>query len=266
VNTYSTTLSGAGPISLELGAGCSFQGTSFVCGTTADTVPAASDLVLDFGTVDFNSHTLDLSAGPYDVNITGTLQECDVVGGSGSTLTGGGQYMMSVTGSRLILAGTWCISSGNVTMTDIVNAGTVQNYPNAYQSLYIHGNFVNLGTVRNNLSGYGLSIYADANVMNDGVWNNYYLYLNGASDQILSAPNDSLFTLSYLADTNSAGAVIAAATCTSAAVPWTSTARSSISRIPAARRTTSPWKTVPCARWSCSARRAWSGTTRATRS
>jgi hypothetical protein len=208
-NAYSTTLAGAGPSTLELGTGCILQGSSFACNTTAGTVPAASDLTFQFTTVDFNSHTLDLSAGPYDLAMNSPLQECALLGGAGSVLTGYGYALKSTTVTGFVLEGTVSVES-SVVLCDVVNQGTLQNYASGTYTLTINGDFVNTGTVRSNPGGYSLNVTLTGSLTSNGAWNAYTTTLAGAGPSTLELGAGCVLQGTAFVCTTTADTVLAA--------------------------------------------------------
>jgi hypothetical protein len=91
---------------------------------------------------------------------------------------------------------------------DVVVTDTLQNSFYHYD-LYVDGNIVNNGTIRNYPgSGYYLYLYVSQNIINNGVWSNTYTYLNGVTEQQVTCQNGSAFTSFQFISTNNTEPVV----------------------------------------------------------
>jgi hypothetical protein len=209
-NTNNLTLSGSLPQMIHFPPSHPFSGNTFYDTTPASHLYSDADLYfLNTGYIDTNGSIWQLDPG--NINLTldnSTLAEADIHSTLGSVLTAlNGGYLSTCSFQSVTFAGTVNLLSNATCSGNVVNNGTIQNHGGSY-NLYAGGSLTNNGTLRNNPSGYNLVTHVAGNVINNGVWSNYYLYLNGASDQTIHFPSGFGFTGAYLNDTNASSAVI----------------------------------------------------------
>lgn len=85
-----------------------------------------------------------------------------------------------------------------------VNNGILQRYPAISSGLNIYGTFLNNGTIQ---SDFSFQVYAD--IVNNGIWNNYSIYFNKTEDQYFSCMNGHAFECDYFIEYNHNGRLIA---------------------------------------------------------
>jgi hypothetical protein len=93
-------------------------------------------------------------------------------------------YLMTIDAAQLVLNGPLLIYSTNTFKNNVINNGTLQNYPNNSYILIVTGNFTNNGIVQNNV--YNFTMYVSGNLANNGTWTNYSTLLNGIVNQGLA--------------------------------------------------------------------------------
>jgi len=105
------------------------------------------------------------------------------------------------------LQGTCQIGDAYVDMTGTVTVtGILQNYGYSY-TLIINGDLINNGTIRNNPGSYYLHLDISGDIINNGAWTNRDIELIGTTDQHISCPSDSSFSVSYFYGNGSRGDV-----------------------------------------------------------
>ena len=202
---YRIELHGTQPQTFTSLNGEPFNVTYVHCHNTTGMV-AGSNLTFVGTYFDFNSAPLDLTGG-YTLDVDADLYEISVLGANQATMIGHGGALSSFNASNVTLGGHFKVGS-SVTMTNVVNLGILENYPNSSYSLGLQGSFVNHGTVRNNPTNYTLSVRSSGDIVHDGVWNVYTLNLNGTAAQTITAP-DSAFVLNSMADEDATSPVLA---------------------------------------------------------
>ena len=154
-----------------------------------DTLTIASDKIISLSGGDISSgcflvpenaadtYTLTMSANAYvrqssirNAILDGTFQTADIVSFYGNT----------------------------------VNNGVLQRYPSISSGLNIYGTFLNNGTIQSNFS---IQVYAD--IVNNGIWDNYSVYFNKTEDQYFSCMNGHAFECDYFIEYNHDGRLIA---------------------------------------------------------
>ena len=141
--------------------------------------------------------TLTLSGGQM---FNGTL-----TGSAAAMNMSGDNYIhaLTINVDDLELAGICQIADNGVIMNGVViNNGYLQNRSH-YHTLTVNGDLTNNGTVRDNPSGYNLYIDISGDIVNNGDWTNNDIELTGTTDQHISCPSDSAFSVSHLYGNNS---------------------------------------------------------------
>ncbi|MCD4829030.1 MAG: hypothetical protein K8R90_06330 [Candidatus Cloacimonetes bacterium] len=204
---YRLYLLGASAQTLSCPAGQPFEVNYFTCNNTSGAV-AGSDLEIIGTGIDFNGYTLDLAGGPYDLTWNGGLSEVNLVCATGSRLVGeAGSFINNSDANDVILDGTISVSNSVTFTGPIVVAGILQGINTGHVSFTVDGDLVNNGAVRNDPSGYNLTINAYGDVINNGTWDTYRLYLQGAAAQTLSSPTRQPLYITYFTCNNTSGAV-----------------------------------------------------------
>ncbi len=148
----------------------------------------------------------------WDIRTEGLeLNSGSINGGSGSEFAAINTSAQNVSISGVIISAESTLNfKGGCSMSGCPNYGIIQNNSSYLQNLYVYGAFTNYGTIRNNPSGYHLNIYADNNIVNNGVWMNNSLILNGIVPQTISFPVAHLLKPAYFTYSGSGGSVILA--------------------------------------------------------
>lgn len=183
---YYTTLNGNGnqELSMTQPFGCSY----LIRNTAAGRLRALTDLSF-IGTIINLNDTLEFTSGN-SIALDGGYIGFGVLYKSATpplkitTNNGAYLYSMIVDAPQVELYGTMLFYSTNSFKGHIVNYGTLQNSPQNSYTLNITGNFINNGTVQNNV--YFLYLNISGNLANNGVWTNYSTALNGPGDQEIS--------------------------------------------------------------------------------
>jgi len=116
-------------------------------------------------------------------------------------------YNSTLKAANIRLEGTIQINYWATFMGNVLNKGTLMNYGNSNYDLTIDGSLHNDGQILNN--NHILSMYITGDLVNHGIWSNYYTYLNGTGLQHLSFPNTC--TGAYFIDTDPSSALEALA-------------------------------------------------------
>jgi PKD repeat protein len=196
-----THLGGAGDQSISCSEGHYFECTDFKSSKPGGSVIVNSDLVFNNSKIDFSYNNLVLDSG-FSLTINGQYLRNINIASTGGTLNSGmNAYCQGVTASNLVLEGTFLTgSSTNILTGNITNDGVIGNYGTSHD-LIIQGSLVNNGTltdISNNLT-----LYLSGDLYNDGEIANYRIFLNGASEQHISASDGKLITSDYLTATGS---------------------------------------------------------------
>lgn len=120
------------------------------------------------------------------------------------TLTWAGHKIPTAT-DDVVIAGNVNAAGGYYCNNLTVSSNTIfQHIPGSYNVvLFINGNVINNGTIRNNPNDYvnGFILSVKGNITNNGTWNNYSIELTGSSNQILTT-NSELSVLLIEASSN----------------------------------------------------------------
>jgi len=88
-----------------------------------------------------------------------------------------------------------------------INSGTLSNFQD-FHNVYFNGPLENNGIIINDpVLTVGLSLYLKGDIINNGIWENWYTYLNGSYDQHITCLNDNAYACDYFYITNSTGSV-----------------------------------------------------------
>jgi len=200
-SSYNLYFLGDDAQNIRFGAEHPFTGVNFVDqNTTAGLYVVEDDLHIHATTMDLNYSTLHLTPGDWSFYLVGTLLtranvisnlNCNLDLSSNSRVTL--STFESITNTGVLNLGSNTGFSGS-----LVNNGTLQNYGNSVV-LAVAGDLTNNGVIQDQ-GGYLLTVNLSGNALNNGVWNNYFLNLNGAASQNIHFPADHPFTGSNLID------------------------------------------------------------------
>jgi hypothetical protein len=181
------TLSGSGnqqfastqPISLA----------NFTKNNTAGRALATTNLNFTGTNITLNADTLEFTTGN-SLSLNGGYLSSGVLYKSSmpalQITSGSGTYAFSLTidAVQTQLNGTLLIYGTNNFKNNVINNGTLQNYPSNTYTLTVSGNFTNNGTVQNNV--YSFNVNITGNLANNGTWTNQTTTLNGNGNQGIS--------------------------------------------------------------------------------
>ena len=196
---YKTYLTGAGAQHISCGVADYFSSSHFYNDTGGNIIALTSLNFLNCQ-IDFqNNGALDLSEGGNLSIDGGYIYRTTIIGepiaGRGLYMTNGA-YIHSVTASYMKLSGITNIADSGVLFTgSLINNGIIQNSGN-YNTLTIDCDITNNGTIKNNSSGYYLYLDITGDIINNGDWTNNDIELTGTTDQHISCPSDSAFSVS----------------------------------------------------------------------
>jgi len=197
---YKTYLTGAGAQHISCGVADYFSSSHFYNDTGGNIIALTSLNFLNCQ-IDFqNNGALDLSEGGNLSIDGGYIYRTTIIGepiaGRGLYMTNGA-YIHSVSASYMKLSGITNIADSGVLFTgSLINNGIIQNSGN-YNTLTIDCDITNNGTIKNNSSGYYLYLDITGDIINNGDWTNNDIELTGTTDQHISCPSDSSFSVSH---------------------------------------------------------------------
>ncbi len=134
------------------------------------------------------------------------IYNSSLTGIEGSAIQGTDLWLSNTPVSGLDLYGVINFT-GNSTLSDASNLGTIQNGTDGSGTLTIYGDFVNQGTLRSSPSGYLLTVNAWDDVRNYGIWTAYRLNLYGDDAQEICFGADHPFAGTMLYDMNNTAGV-----------------------------------------------------------
>ncbi len=179
-----------------------FAGLNFTDQNGGSPIVTADDFYFENCTIDLNNASLDITLADTDIHFYNcTFNDTQLI----SALTNAIHYtgsclVQNVVFQSIMFYGTVNLAS-NITITgSLTNWGTIQNHSSNNFSLFIQGNLENTGEIRNNPSGYNLSVSVSQNLANTGNFHPQNLYLQGIGNQYLS--NHSTFSPAYLYGSN----------------------------------------------------------------
>ena len=157
---------------------------------TAGQLSTTSDLEFTNCRIDLAGEELYMNG--YNLKINGNyIRNSTIYSGNGSLKMIGNSYLEACTlYDNVELLGQIQIYQnnnsfhGNVTVTD-----TLQNYGSYSYTVYLKGDLINNGLIRNNY--YNLSIESEGNLYNNGTWTNYYTVLGGSDNQSVFLYNNA---------------------------------------------------------------------------
>ena len=204
---FATYLTGAGAQHISCGGYAGLFSSSYFYNTTGGNIVAKSNLYFVDCFIDFqNNGALDLTDGG-DISVDGgyiyrTTIIGEPVGGRGLYMTNGA-YLHSVTASDMRLSGIINIANSAVLFTgSLINNGIIQNSGSNF-TLTIDCDITNNGTIKDNNSGYNLYLDITGDIINNGDWTNNNIEMTGTTDQHISCPSDSSFSVLYFYGNNS---------------------------------------------------------------
>jgi hypothetical protein len=184
-----TYFNGASNQTISQNAGKTFEG-SFTNNDTLGNIVLTSHV--SFSNNAFNFNNDKVIAGSYNLSVSnGTLYNIQLFSNSSfisnkshlSSSTFSGNYQLK--GYTTIYSGVYFYGTATIADT-IVNDG-------ATRFLYVIGKIINNGAILNNSSGWAFYIYTESDITNNGVWQPYYTFLNGNSNQTLSQASGKWF-------------------------------------------------------------------------
>ncbi|MDD2230047.1 MAG: hypothetical protein PHY48_11605 [Candidatus Cloacimonetes bacterium] len=147
-----------------------------------------SDLSFSGSDINFNGNTLMLYNGrsTYGIKLSGGKLANAILDTAGfSTLDmSNGAYLADLTAEDIIFQGTAVIAH-NCNFDDVVNHGIIQNYSVSSYPLFLNGNLVNYGTIKNHPSGGHLYLSIRKDLSNYGTIQNNRVWIDGAIDQYI---------------------------------------------------------------------------------
>jgi len=190
-----------------------FAIANFYTNKAAGDIIALSDISFENTLIDGYNKTFDFSGG-FDLSVDGgRFYRADLIGSTVADnysvlFMDNGAYCYNSFGQNLELQGI-VKTYGSASFEDVLVTGTLQNRDGYSVTTSVHGQLENQGTIKNSdVSGnFTLDLYGD--IINDGTWSNYYIYLKGDIPQHISCLNASIFDLTYFACQNTADLVIA---------------------------------------------------------
>jgi hypothetical protein len=185
----------------------------FYTNKAAGDIIAISNISFENTQIDGYNKTFDFSGG-YNLSLDGgRIYRADIIGSTTADnysvlYMDNGAYFYNSFGQNLELQGV-VMTYGSASFEDILITGILENQEGYSVTTQIHGQLDNQGEIRNSLVGgnFTLDLYGD--IINDGIWSHYYIYLKGDTPQHMSCLNGSVFDLTYLACQNTADLVIA---------------------------------------------------------
>jgi len=198
---YSTRLIGPGVQYISCAADTSYSGSHFYNDNPSNII-AQSHLNFKNVHIDFQNYgDLDFSEDwDWDISIDGgSMYRTTIIGeplsNSGLYMTNGA-YLHSVTASNMTLSGIVNIADNSVLFTgSLINNGILQNSGSSF-TLTIDCDLTNNGNIKNNNAGYTLYLDITGDIINNGDWTNNDIELTGTTDQHISCPSDSAFSVS----------------------------------------------------------------------
>ncbi len=185
-----------------------FSPTSFYTSDTTGYLSAVSNLEFLNCNVDLNDEDFHLNG--YDLHINGNVLQDGFVnagGGSFSMTNNGYLYDCSIYGD-VELKETSQVADYVSFYGDVEVTGTLRNYYSyySYPTCYFYGDVINNGIINYN-SNY---FYMDckANIVNNGVWDNYQISMSGDAEQTITCTDT--ITVDIFVSTDSAGFITAA--------------------------------------------------------
>ena len=206
------TFSGAAVQKLSCTSGFDISASN-VTSTNTSGVSAQTDLYFSGSYINFSDFSLDLSLG-FDIFLSGGyLYRTNIIGSTNSETPTyfsmiDNSYLQASILNDVTLTGEICIvENANIFNGNIINAGTLQNYPSYSFTLTINGDFRNDGIVQNHTSAYALYIDAKGDIINNGTWKNYLLTFAGLSAQTLTCLNGNAINTLYTSCANTNGVI-----------------------------------------------------------
>jgi len=194
-------LEGSGTQSVFNGAGNYFGCQYFTDNVNTSDTEALSDL-------EFFETIIDLNGGNLNYTITseklsmhgGRIQDATINLNTGYLYMDNNAYLhTNTTIYDPILQGIINISTSPIVFAgNIIVEGILQNKINASHTLNVNGNITNDGTIKTTNNNF--NVYITGNVVNNGVWENAYTYLSGASAQQISCGPGNSFACDYFID------------------------------------------------------------------
>jgi len=145
----------------------------------------ASDLRTRNTTINLGGHNLQMYRGrsSYGLYMYGGSLSSAYLDTSGYAVVwmAANAYLNAINGNNVVFTGS-CYLLGTCQYNNVVNNGTLRNYPSTWGYLHIPGDFTNNGYVYDATS-YNLTLYLGGDFVNYGTTNCYAIYINGTSDQ-----------------------------------------------------------------------------------
>lgn len=175
----------------QLASSGTLASTSIVDENSASPVTLMMDLALSSVSIDMNYAWLILNSafGSFDLSMSGGyLQNVDVTGGNGSTLTMyDGSYLNNASCDELVTDGSVIVLSA--TFGTLINAGTLINYAYNNSNLTVNQRLENHGSISNHPYGGNLQLYLAGDLYDHGTLDNFAVYLtNSISRNLWQSP------------------------------------------------------------------------------
>ena len=181
-----------------------FEGAYLIKNTAAGNITAINDIIFDGVSINLNGGQLNLASSGYCNVYNGYLNNA-LIGGSDIHFKSLGAYCQNVTFlSDVTLHGVFQAVSGVQFSGDVVNEGTLRNYPSYSYSVTVLGDLENNSVIQNS-NYYSLSLTILGNITNNGIWSNAYTLLDGTSDQYVDIVNNLPITGPLYLDANFSG-------------------------------------------------------------
>ena len=162
-------------------------------------VISLTDLYFSNCNIDFQNKELQMPAGTL-LSISGSgryLNQVNITGGNFELLCSNGYYIQNtVINNNTELSGTTYFAAGVVFNGEVVNSGTLKNYPTGNYTINFNSDLTNNGNIQN--YNYNLYLHISGNVVNNGMWTNHSVYLNGSTSQEISCPNSNVFSCDFM--------------------------------------------------------------------
>lgn len=175
----------------QLASSGTLASTSIVDENSASPVTLMMDLALSSVSIDMNYAWLILNSafGSFDLSMSGGyLQNVNVTGGNGSTLTMyDGSYLNNASCDELVTDGSVIVLSA--TFGTLINAGTLINYAYNNSNLTVNQRLENHGSISNHPYGGNLQLYLAGDLYDHGTLDNFAVYLtNSISRNLWQSP------------------------------------------------------------------------------
>jgi hypothetical protein len=206
-----TSFTGSSVQNLSNAVGTPFA-SHYVSVSNSNGILAKSDLEFSNSNINFTDNNLDLSEGYHAYFSGGYINRMNVIGAKPASKTASyfnmanDCYIQNSTLSDVTLNGTTEVSEGMFLGGKVINTGTIQNINWWYYTLTVNGDFDNMGLIRDNTTGYNLTVdFKGNNLYNAGTWTGENLIFSGTNTQNLSCAFGHAIGTKYMSCSNTNG-------------------------------------------------------------